>query len=42
VVVDGDLNVAALTAAVRDSLRQAGLPGPLVTLRRAEALDRDP
>jgi phenylacetate-CoA ligase len=42
VVVDGDLDVAALTAAVRDNLRLAGLPGPLVTLRRVEALDRDP
>jgi phenylacetate-coenzyme A ligase PaaK-like adenylate-forming protein len=42
VVVDGDLYAAALAAAVRDSLRQAGLPGPLVTLRRVEALDRDP
>jgi hypothetical protein len=27
---------------VRDSLRRAGLPGPQVTLRRVEALDRDP
>ena len=42
VVVDGDLDVAALTADVRDGLRQAGLPGPQVTLRRVEALDRDP
>ncbi len=41
-VIDGDLDVAALTAAVRDSLRQAGLPDPEVTLRRVEALDRDP
>jgi hypothetical protein len=39
---DGDLDVAALTTDVRDSLRQAGLPGPRVTLRRVEALDRDP
>jgi hypothetical protein len=42
VVTDGDLDVAALTAEVRDSLSQAGLPGPQVTLRRVEALDRDP
>jgi phenylacetate-coenzyme A ligase PaaK-like adenylate-forming protein len=42
VVADGDLDVAALTAGVRDGLRQAGLPGPQVTLRRVEALDRDP
>jgi len=27
---------------VRDSLYQAGLPGPQVTLRRVQALDRDP
>jgi phenylacetate-CoA ligase len=42
VVVDGDLDVAALTADVRDGLRLAGLPGPQVTLRRVQALDRDP
>ncbi|HJY00220.1 MAG TPA: hypothetical protein VJ351_05330 [Streptosporangiaceae bacterium] len=42
VVTDGDLDVAALTADVRDSLRRAGLPGPQVTLRQVEALDRDP
>jgi hypothetical protein len=42
VVIDGDLDAAALTAAVRDSLRQAGLAGPQVTLRRVQALDRDP
>lgn len=42
VVVDGDLDVAALTADVRDGLRQAGLPGPQVTVRQVEALDRDP
>jgi len=41
-VIDGDLDVAAVTAAVRDGLRQAGLPDPQVTLRRVEALDRDP
>jgi len=42
VVVDGGLDAAALTADVRDGLRQAGLPGPQVTLRRVETLDRDP
>ena len=41
-VADGDLDVAAVTAAVEDALRQAGLPGPQVSLRRVEALDRDP
>jgi phenylacetate-coenzyme A ligase PaaK-like adenylate-forming protein len=41
-VIDGDLDAAALTAAVRDSLRQAGLADPQVTLRRVQALDRDP
>ena len=39
---NGDLDVAALTTDVRDGLRHAGLPGPRVTLRRVEALDRDP
>ena len=34
--------VPALTATVRDSLRQAGLADPQVSLRRVEALDRDP
>ena len=34
--------MAALAADVRDSLSQAGLPGPQVTLRQVEALDRDP
>ena len=41
-VIDGDLDVAAAAAAVRDSLRQAGLPDPQVTVRRVNALDRDP
>ncbi len=41
-VIDGDFDATALTGAVRDSLRQAGLPDPQVTLRRVEALDRDP
>jgi phenylacetate-CoA ligase len=42
VVADGDLDVGALTTDVRDALRQAGLPGPQVTVRRVEVLDRDP
>ena len=41
-VVDGDLDQAAVTAAVRESLRQAGLADPQVGLRRVGALDRDP
>jgi hypothetical protein len=41
-VIDGDLDGAAMTAAVTESLRQAGLPSPQVTIRRVEALDRDP
>ncbi len=40
-VADRDFDVAAVTAAVEDALRQAGLPGPQVSLRRVEALDRD-
>ena len=34
--------VVYVRAAVEDSLRQAGLPGPLVTIRSVAALDRDP
>jgi len=41
-VVDGDLDQAAVTGAVRDSLRRAGLADPQVVLRRVGALDRDP
>ena len=41
-VVDGDLDATALTAEVKDSLRQAGVADPEVGLRRVEALDRDP
>ena len=42
-VIDGDLDVAAVTAAVRDmASRQLGWSYPQVTLRRVEALDRDP
>jgi phenylacetate-CoA ligase len=40
-VIDGDLDQAAVTAALEQSLRQAGLPGPQVWIRRVEALDRD-
>jgi phenylacetate-CoA ligase len=44
-VVDGapeTADLAALSAAVQDSLRLAGLPGPQVMIRRVDALDRDP
>jgi phenylacetate-CoA ligase len=41
-VTDGDVDAAAVTAAVKESLRQAGLPDPQVILRRVNALDRDP
>ena len=41
-VIDGDFDQPAVTVAVWDSLRQAGLPGPQVCIRRVAALDRDP
>jgi phenylacetate-coenzyme A ligase PaaK-like adenylate-forming protein len=41
-VIDGDLDLAAVRAAVERCLRQAGLDRPLVGLRRVGALDRDP
>jgi phenylacetate-coenzyme A ligase PaaK-like adenylate-forming protein len=41
-VVDGAPDLAALSAAVQDSLRRAGLPAPQVMIRRVDALDRDP
>jgi phenylacetate-coenzyme A ligase PaaK-like adenylate-forming protein len=41
-VIDGDLDHAALAASVGDCLRQAGLAGPRVGVRRVAALDRDP
>jgi phenylacetate-CoA ligase len=41
-VIDGDLDHAAVAAAVEESLRQAGLTGPRVRIRRVGALDRDP
>ena len=40
-VIDGDLDRAAVTAAVGESLRQAGVADPQVSLRRVEAMDRD-
>jgi phenylacetate-coenzyme A ligase PaaK-like adenylate-forming protein len=41
-VIDGDFDPAAVMAAVERSLREAGLTGPQVGLRRVGALDRDP
>src|SRR5690348_14064444 len=41
-VIDGDLDLAAVRAAVERCLRQAGVDQPLVGLRRVGALDRDP
>jgi phenylacetate-CoA ligase len=41
-VIDGDLDRPALVTAVEESLRQAGLPSPEVTVRPVQALDRDP
>jgi phenylacetate-CoA ligase len=41
-VADRDFDDTAVTAAVEDALRQAGVPGPQVSLRRVEALGRDP
>ena len=40
-VIDGDFDHAAVTAALEQSLRQVGLSGPRVSIRRVEALDRD-
>jgi phenylacetate-CoA ligase len=42
VVADAGLDDAALTAAVQQSLRQAGLTQPQVTINHAEAIARDP
>ena len=42
VVADAGLNDAALEAAVEQSLRQAGVTQPRVTINRAEAITRDP
>jgi phenylacetate-CoA ligase len=41
-VIDGDLDQTELAAAVAESLRQAGLDRPRVTIRLVAALDRDP
>jgi hypothetical protein len=41
-VIDGDLEETAVTTAVREGLRRAGLADPQVFLRRVGALDRDP
>jgi len=40
-VIGGDLDQAAMTADLEQGLRQAGLTGPQVCIRRVEALDRD-
>jgi phenylacetate-CoA ligase len=42
VVADAGLDEAALTAAVEQSLRQAGVRQPYVTINHAEAIARDP
>jgi phenylacetate-CoA ligase len=42
VVADAGLDDAALTAAVEQSLRQAGITQPQVTINRAQAIARDP
>ena len=41
-VIDGDFDPSAVAAAVKRSLRQAGLAAPQVGFRRVGALDRDP
>ena len=41
-VIDGDVDHAAMAAAVEESLRQAGVTSPRVRIRRVGALDRDP
>jgi phenylacetate-CoA ligase len=40
-VIDGDFDQAAVTAAIEQSLRAAGLVRPQVTIRQVGALDRD-
>ena len=42
VVADAGLDDAALAAAEEQSLRQAGVAGPQVTIRRVDAIARDP
>ena len=41
-VTGGDLDAAALTARLEHAMRQAGLPGPRVTITLAGAIIRDP
>jgi phenylacetate-CoA ligase len=41
-VIDGDFDPSAIVAAVRRSLRQAGLASPQIGFCRVGALDRDP
>ena len=41
-VIDGDFDPSAVAAAVKRSLRQAGVTAPQVGFRRVGALDRDP
>jgi phenylacetate-coenzyme A ligase PaaK-like adenylate-forming protein len=41
-VIDGDFDPSAVEAAVKRSLRQAGVASPQIGFRRVGALDRDP
>ncbi|HEY1001097.1 MAG TPA: hypothetical protein VGD83_15770, partial [Streptosporangiaceae bacterium] len=41
-VIDGDFDPSAVEAAVKRSLRQAGVASPQVRFCRVGALDRDP
>jgi phenylacetate-coenzyme A ligase PaaK-like adenylate-forming protein len=41
-VTGGDLDAAALAASLEHALRQAGLPGPRVSITLAQAITRDP
>ena len=41
-VTGGDLDAAALAARLEHALRQAGLPGPRVSITLAQAITRDP
>ena len=40
-VIDGALDLAAVTAGVEEALRRAGLPAPRVVIRQVRGLDRD-
>ena len=42
VVADDELDEAGLAAALEESLRTAGLAAPRATVRRVEAIDRNP